>query len=71
MDKYPPWLERQEAAASSGSSSLAPGELERYRRQHACIARLCSAYERAPADTAHIMGLLQEVCARACVCVCV
>lgn len=58
MDKYPPWLEKQ---ASSSSSSLSPGELERYQQQYACIRRLCGAYEAEPDNTSKIMELLQEV----------
>lgn len=60
-DKYPPWLEKQAAAAGSSSSSLSAADLDRYRRQFDCITRLCAAYETEPSNTAKIMGLLQEV----------
>jgi hypothetical protein len=61
MDKYPPWLDRQTAAAGSSSSSLSAEELERYKAQYDCITRLVAAYEHEPDNTAKIMELLQEV----------
>jgi hypothetical protein len=61
MDKYPPWLDRQTAAAGSSSSSLSDEDLERYKAQYDCITRLVAAYEHEPDNTAKIMELLQEV----------
>jgi hypothetical protein len=63
MDKYPPWLDRQTAAAASSSScsSLSAEDLERYKAQYDCITRLVAAYEHEPDNTTKIMELLQEV----------
>jgi hypothetical protein len=59
MDKYPPWLEKQEAAGSN--SSLSAADLERYKQQYAAICALCQAYETDPGNTGKIMDLLQQV----------
>eukprot|EP00775_Hariotina_reticulata_P013748 gene13748-13867_t len=59
MEKYPPWLAKQEAAGSN--SSLSPTDLERYKQQYAAICALCQAYETEPGSTGKIMDLLQQM----------
>jgi hypothetical protein len=61
MDKYPPWLAKQEAAAEGSAAALSAAELGRYRQQYGYIRSLCAAYDSEPGNTAKIMALLQEV----------
>lgn len=56
-DRYPPWLEAH-------SGKLPADEYGRYVAQYEAVQRVCEHYEKAPADYAKLMDLIQEVSGR-------
>eukprot|EP00198_Chlamydomonas_reinhardtii_P013080 XP_001702417.1 Pex19-like protein [Chlamydomonas reinhardtii] len=53
-DRYPPWLEAH-------SGKLPADEYGRYVAQYEAVQRVCEHYEKAPADYAKLMDLIQEM----------
>ncbi|KAG2425681.1 hypothetical protein HXX76_013523 [Chlamydomonas incerta] len=53
-DRYPPWLEAH-------SGKLPAEEYGRYVAQYEAVQRVCEHYEKAPADYAKLMDLIQEM----------
>eukprot|EP00958_Prasinococcus_capsulatus_P013943 scaffold1446_cov391-Prasinococcus_capsulatus_cf.AAC.29 len=53
-DKYPRWLEANRA-------SLSAEDIDRYAKQQALIAELCTIYEERPDSFAEVVSLMQQM----------